>query len=280
VENNNLIRCNNNHRDKRNNTGLSNNQTRAMYGRTTFSGMEEISKLADLKRNEIFLDIGHGLGNAVLQAAFTVGCEARGLEVVPERCRIADQYHKTLHDIASKLNIDNYGKIELREASLTDEKHRSFMIEVDVVLVNNAGHVFGVRSGNLEGKPTLDECVSGLFAMMKPGARMITFEPLLCLGRSLSDENDMRQKNNLPPSNNASFFTCSKHNIGEKSVGWTDKEIYVHLYTRVREAVFLCCNPKCGWNNCPTAAVDDKGNLIHSCVYCNESRSMNTRKYR
>ena len=155
------------------------------------------------------------------------------------------------------------------------------MTDADVVLVNNAGHVFGVRSGQVEGKPTLDECVSGLFAMMKPGTRMVTFEPLLCLGRSLSDENDMRQNNNLPTSNNASFFTCSKHNIGEKSVGWTDKEIFVYLYTRIREAVFLCCNPKCEWSNFATAAVDEtNGLLTHECVYCNTPRPKNTRKYR
>ena len=85
--------------------------------------------------------------------------------------------------------------MELRKGSLTDSHHCPFVAEADVLLVNNAGHVFGVRSGNVQGKPTLDEYVGGIFAMTKPGTRMITFEPLQCLGRSLNEENGMQKKN-------------------------------------------------------------------------------------
>lgn len=45
-----------------------------------------------MKKSEVFIDVGHGIGNAVLQAAFTIGCESRGIEVVPDRCQIADQF--------------------------------------------------------------------------------------------------------------------------------------------------------------------------------------------
>ena len=48
----------------------------------------------------------------MLQASFAVGCESRGVEVVPERCRIADEYNEALHEIASGLNINNFGKVE------------------------------------------------------------------------------------------------------------------------------------------------------------------------
>jgi precorrin-6B methylase 2 len=33
-----------------------------------------------LERHEVFLDVGHGAGNTCLQAAYTIGCEARGIE--------------------------------------------------------------------------------------------------------------------------------------------------------------------------------------------------------
>jgi len=48
--------------------------------------------------NDIFLDIGHGIGNATLQCAFTVGCESRGIEIVPERCRVAEQFHDIIFE--------------------------------------------------------------------------------------------------------------------------------------------------------------------------------------
>jgi cyclopropane fatty-acyl-phospholipid synthase-like methyltransferase len=47
--------------------------------------LQKIFKLTGLKRNEIFLDLGHGIGNAPIQAAATIGCESRGLELVKNR---------------------------------------------------------------------------------------------------------------------------------------------------------------------------------------------------
>ena len=55
--------------------------------------LKVILNLLELKADDVFLDIGHGIGNATLQAAFTSGCEARGIELVDGRYRIA-QYFK------------------------------------------------------------------------------------------------------------------------------------------------------------------------------------------
>merc|ERR1712194_268288 len=128
-----------------------------------------------------------------------------------------------MNEVLPRSKMRDVGKIVLREGSLTDRANRQFMIEANVILVNNAGHVFGVRSGNVEGKPTLDEIVAGIFAMTKPGTRMVTFEPLVCLGRSLIEENRIRKRLDLNPSFDASFFTISKHNLGTKAVHWTDQ---------------------------------------------------------
>lgn len=40
---------------------------------------------AALKKDEIFIDIGHGIGNAVIQAALTIGCTSRGVELSSDR---------------------------------------------------------------------------------------------------------------------------------------------------------------------------------------------------
>ena len=272
--------------------GLSAVQTRAQYGRTLFAGTKRILDMCRLGADEIFLDIGHGAGNACLQAAFTVGCEARGVEVVSQRCRIAELFREVLLKRAGEIAAEergrrrNIGDIVLREASLTDPQYRSFMAEADVVLVNNSHGIFGVRSGDVEGKPTLDAYVGGIFAQLKPGARMVTFHPLLCLGRSLSMENERRRKAGMEESLHASFFTVEKMCIGTNVVSWSAvKEISVYLYKRVNQsdgagaALFLCSNKRCWGNINGTAAIDEHtGLLVDDCIYCGQRRTVMTRR--
>jgi len=240
-------------------------------------------------KSDYFYSICHGLGNAVVQTAFCVGCESRGVEVVPDRCRVAEQFQDLLtlgafNIYTKKGDKRTIGKIEMREGSLTDIKNRQFMTEANVVLVNNANDIFGVRSGTPKGKPTLDEHVAGLFAMMKPGTKMVTFHPLLCLGRCLIEENEWRVTNNLPQSIDASFFTCEKYSIGQRVVHWTDRDITVFLYTKVKQnsedgvALFLCRDKKCQGSRHATPALNEKTGLLqYLCAFCGTPRTVNTR---
>lgn len=76
----------------------SSNQAKAQYGRILFPAMKKIIEITNLTYKDIFIDIGHGIGNATLQCAFTTGCEARGVEIVPERCRIAEEFRSILFE--------------------------------------------------------------------------------------------------------------------------------------------------------------------------------------
>ena len=62
---------------------------------------------------------------------------------------------------------------------------------------------------------------------MKPGSIMVTLEKVLELGQSLEEENEIRKKKNLKPSDDASFFLVEKINLGRKVVTWTDDDINV-----------------------------------------------------
>lgn len=245
--------------------------------------------MTNLKPEEIFLDIGHGIGNATLQAAFTIGCESRGIEIVPERCRIAEQFRDILLESVDIVANEEHGrrrklgKIEFREGCLKDPEHRQFISESDVVFVNNAHEIFGARSVADTGSATLDTHVGSLFGLMKPGARMVTLHPILCLGRSLTEENAKRRSLGLQESIDASFFLCEKHSLGIDAVNWTYKEVWVYLYTRVHQsnstgdAVFLCSNKKCCFKGCPTAALSEDGLIQDDCIYCGKKRIVRTR---
>jgi precorrin-6B methylase 2 len=54
---------------------------------------------------DIFLDIGHGLGNFPVQAAYRTGCEARGIEVDNDRLDISRQFSADFHRAANQLDI-------------------------------------------------------------------------------------------------------------------------------------------------------------------------------
>ena len=57
---------------------------------------QKIFEETELSKDEIFLDIGHGIGNAPIQAAATVGCEARGIELVEDRFAISVSFRDSI----------------------------------------------------------------------------------------------------------------------------------------------------------------------------------------
>ncbi len=68
--------------------------------------MQKIFKLTDLKRHEIFLDLGHGIGNAPIQAAATIGCEGRGVELVKNRFSLSLAFQRRFCNLLEKTKDD------------------------------------------------------------------------------------------------------------------------------------------------------------------------------
>ena len=63
-----------------------------------------------MKAADIFIDIGHGIGSVVMQAAFTRGCESRGIELMEPRHLVATQFNHNLQQqkaIKKQQNINN-----------------------------------------------------------------------------------------------------------------------------------------------------------------------------
>jgi cyclopropane fatty-acyl-phospholipid synthase-like methyltransferase len=49
-----------------------------------------------LTSGHTFMDLGHGIGNTCLQAAFTVGCKAKGVELVEARYYASEAFHRSI----------------------------------------------------------------------------------------------------------------------------------------------------------------------------------------
>lgn len=87
-------------------------QKRAQYGRLSFQGTNILfQQISELKWFHVFLDIGHGVGNAVLQAAYTVGCESLGIELVNLRAERADVYAAKCLEYDTLIHQQRDGKV-------------------------------------------------------------------------------------------------------------------------------------------------------------------------
>ncbi|KAL3908866.1 MAG: hypothetical protein SGILL_008318 [Bacillariaceae sp.] len=284
IEDSKLVRAANQKMDPADTEG----QAKAQYGRLLPRAMKRMMKVLELNKDDVFLDIGHGIGNTCLHAAFCIGCEARGIEVVAGRHSIAKTFHSELErQNASIENPIGVGKVELRLGQLEDPQHKDFLTQgVTKAYVNNFNGVFAERSTKLGQKYFLDDYVAGLFALLQPGAIMVTFHPIsLCL--DLNEANEARRKHGMEDSANASFYEYERVPLGQayKTVKWKQisgntKEIYVYKYRRLLqdhggEAVFLCSNPKCknAIDNKPITAsiINEEGRYVMNHCPCRVS---------
>jgi hypothetical protein len=137
---------------KGNNFGSSNNRQK-MYGRIRCPATEEVLNILELEQNDTFMDIGHGLGIPSIQAAFTRGCEARGIEILDDRHGVALILQEEIERLNEKVieqhvsNLPQHlvGKIDLRLGDFRLKKNRKFVIECNKILVNNAhGKTFSI----------------------------------------------------------------------------------------------------------------------------------------
>lgn len=263
----------------------SENQSKAQYGRLMFAAAEKVFQVTRLRTSDKFVDIGHGIGNVAAQAAFTIGCESAGIELVQDRHLVSQQFYQGLqHAVSEQLPIPLIGDCNLVQGDLVDKM--DWLASFDVAFVNNFNDVFGARATNKTRK-TLDSAVAMILVKMKPGSRILTLGALGDLaGLARSDINH-------PSRNDASFFDretillkpsrpigwvpghddqANNDPLSEKVVSWSSEDIPAYLYTRLPGPAsdypaFLCTNPNCGCF--PTAAIADDGiSLNTQCVYC------------
>lgn len=239
-------------------------------------------EILGLKQDDVFLDIGHGIGNTCIQVAFTAGCEARGIEVIAGRYDVSEVLSSQMTTLTQEYPGRKVGKVILRKGELQDKTHLEFLTDgVTCAYANNFNGVFAARA-EAKNSIFLDNYIAGLFTLMKPGSVMVTFHPI-DLGLTLEEANEMRGRHHLKASGDASFYEYDRIELGEAKdcVKWGKKEsgcrnlIMLHKYTRVKQpsgtdAVFLCCNGLCenARNSTPIKAtkINDEGSaLVNQC---------------
>ena len=242
-------------------------QGKAQYGRILFDAtqrlLDDVLRL-DHDTGDVFVDVGHGIGNAVFQAAYVNKCEARGIEVVESRNVIAVAFADSLAGLRKRhlaeKDIDyQIGSVKLVRGGMETRAHRDFLTAAPPgkaikAFCNNYNAVFSDRSAKVRTTIHLDDILAGLFAQMPVGSVLATFHQLNMMPDRQTTESS-RRVHQLPQdtSGDDSFYNREELSLGKERdcVSWSsnDKELIVYKYTRLAQAsddpVFLCSNPDC-----------------------------------
>ncbi|KAI0762345.1 S-adenosyl-L-methionine-dependent methyltransferase [Fomes fomentarius] len=148
-----------------------------VYGELMPSFVTDILRTTGLKEDSLFVDLGSGVGNVVMQASLETGCRSFGIELMPGPAEIARSQLEQFKMRCRMWGV-RMGPVELVEGDmLMSPRVDALVKEADVVLVNNK--VF------LE---PLNEALRQKFLDLKEGAVVVSLKCLMGSGRSSTRE--------------------------------------------------------------------------------------------
>lgn len=174
-----------------------------MYGELLPRFAHDIFHETGLKSNHVFVDLGSGVGNVVLQAALEVGCESWGIEQMANPANLAAKQHDEFVARVKRWGL-GAGKVTLIQGDfLSSPEIDATLKRADVVLVNNQAFT-----------PSLNDALLWKFLDLKEGARIVSLKSFVpdkweIKSRTLSDVRNLLRVKRM-------FF-------GSGSVSWTDE---------------------------------------------------------
>lgn len=113
------------------------NGTDNVYGELLHPFISDIFERTRLTSDMVFVDLGSGVGNVVLQAALERGCESWGCEMMENACNLADKQEREFVARCRLWGIAP-GQVRLERGDFrTNAKTLAALKRADVVLVNN-----------------------------------------------------------------------------------------------------------------------------------------------
>lgn len=149
-----------------------------VYGELLPRFVREIFEKTRLNHEHVFVDLGSGVGNVVLQAALDIGCESWGIEMMKTPCELARLQAK---EFAARTRLWGLGtgKVNLLEGDFTESRETAEVLRrADLVLVNNQAFT-----------SDLNEKLTTMFLDLKDGARIVSLKPFVPDGHRISARN-------------------------------------------------------------------------------------------
>lgn len=136
-----------------------------VYGELLHPFVSDILERTKMTSKKVFVDLGSGVGNAVIHAALEIGCESWGCEVMENACNMADAQKKEFLARCHLWGIAA-GDVHLERGDFrTNDKILETLKRADVVLVNN--QVFTSQ---------LNDNLVSMFLDLKPGCKIVSLK--------------------------------------------------------------------------------------------------------
>lgn len=178
------------------------NGTDNVYGELLDSFVSKILGETKLKSDQVFVDLGSGVGNVVLQAALEIGCESWGCEMMKNAYTLADR-QKDEFQARCRLWGVKPGRVRLeRDDFLENNPIKDAIRRADVILVNNQAFT-----------TELNEKLKLLFLDVKDGCQIVSLRPFIPQGHQITEWNLYDPINN---------FRDEEDSYYGNSVSWTD----------------------------------------------------------
>ncbi|KAJ2719136.1 Nucleosomal histone H3-Lys79 methylase [Coemansia sp. Benny D115] len=192
-----------------------------VYGEILPPLVSEFVARTGIARDSVFVDLGCGIGNVVLQVAAQTGCQASGIEImeVPARFarRQAREFERRMRLYGLRHGAVRMWRGDFRESSDVQR----VLPAADVLLVNNYAFDSALNQDLLQ-----------MFLDLKDGARIISLRPFVAPDHKISARNVHAPE---------SILTVRRFPYWAQSVSWTDSggEYFVQTVDRSRVKAFL-----------------------------------------
>ncbi|KUJ22209.1 histone H3-K79 methyltransferase [Mollisia scopiformis] len=178
------------------------NGTDNVYGELLPNFISEALSKTGLKSDQVFVDLGSGVGNVVLQAALEFGCESWGCEMMKNATDLADAQASEFNARCRLWGIQP-GEVHLERGDfLESQAIHEAMKKADVILVNNQAFT-----------PDLNQKLVQLFLDLKDGCKIVSLKSFVPDGYKITSRN---------LGNPVNLLSVQKGEYYSESVSWTD----------------------------------------------------------
>ncbi|KAG8222795.1 hypothetical protein J437_LFUL005001 [Ladona fulva] len=218
-----------------------------VYGETSYELVCQMIDQIEITNEDVFVDLGSGVGQVVLQMAAATPCK---ICFGVEKAEVPSKYAESMN-VNFKKWMNWYGKkfgnYELIRGDFLTDGHREKIVGATIVFVNN--FAFG---------PTVDHALKERFADLKDGARIVSSKSFCPLNFRITDRN---------LSDIGTIMHVSEMSPLRGSVSWTGKPVsyYLHIIDRTKlERYFQRLkNPKQRVSNQIWSSLMKTGALMH-----------------
>ncbi|TPX20694.1 Nucleosomal histone H3-Lys79 methylase [Coccidioides immitis] len=149
-----------------------------VYGELLPRLVSKIFAETRLKSDQVFVDLGSGVGNVVLQAALEIGCESWGCEMMQNACDLAELQEKEFKTRCRLWGLQP-GQTHLKRGDFLEvDSVGKILQKADVVLINNQAFT-----------PELNHKLVNYFLDMKEGCQIVSLKSFVPAGHRIQSRN-------------------------------------------------------------------------------------------